>query len=450
MQATDIRSLVARHLEAEAAHDGQRAASYYAPDGYYENVPLGLRFAGRDAVAFQYDASYAAMPDGAVAIDGEVVDETGLVHWGTLRAHLSGPFLGLPATGRSVQLPFMARYEVRDGRIRGETLFWDLATFCDQAGLPLAEIQAAARMLRDAQAVPAGAAPSNTQHQWRASELGTAHTVVVDHGRVEYFECGRGTPIVFLHGWLSNANLWRKVVAQLSGRFRCLTVDLPFGSHRVPLRSDADLTPAGCGHLISGLLRALDLREVTLVGNDSGGAYAQIAAAADSERVARLVLNSCETPHDDFPPAQFAVLKALAASPDSLRQALTPLRDPSVRADPRAYGLLVKRPIDTAAWDSYALPILCDDGVLHDASKVMRSAASEDLRAAAARLIDGFERPVLFAWSPEDQIFPIAHAEAYAVALAAARVERIDDAYSFTPEDQPQHLAEAIARFATR
>src|SRR5215831_17712482 len=82
MQATDIRGLVARHLEAEAAHDGQRAASYYAPDGYYENVPLGLRFAGRDAVAFQYDASYAAMPDGAVAIDGEVVDETGLVHWG--------------------------------------------------------------------------------------------------------------------------------------------------------------------------------------------------------------------------------------------------------------------------------------------------------------------------------------------------------------------------------
>ena len=449
MQAADIRDLVARHLEAEAGHDGQRAASYYAPDGYYENVPLGLRFAGRDAVAFQYDASYAAMPDGAVAIEGEVVDESGLVHWGTLRAHLSGPFLGFPPTGRLVELPFMARYEVRDGHIRGETLFWDLATFCDQTGLPLVEIQAAARALRDAQAaaveVPVGAA-----YQWRSPELGEPYTVEVAHGTVQYFERGHGPTIVFLHGWLANANLWRKVVAQLTDRFRCLAFDLPLGSHRVPLRADADLTPAGCGRLISGLLRALDLHDVTLVGNDSGGAYAQIATAADPERVARLVLNSCETPHDDFPPEQFAVLKALAAEPQNLRQALTPLRDMAVRADPRAYGLLVKRPIEACAWDSYALPILCDDGVLHDVSKVMQSASGGDVHAAAATLIDAYKRPVLFAWSPEDRLFPLAHAEAYARALAAAHIERIDDAYSFTPEDQPTKLAEAIARFASR
>jgi steroid delta-isomerase-like uncharacterized protein len=449
MQAADIRNLVARHLEAEASHDGQRAASFYAPDGYYENVPLGLRFAGRDAVAFQYDASYAAMPDGAVAIDGEVVDETGLVHWGTLRAHLSGPFLGFRPTGRPLELPFMARYDVRDGHIRGETLFWDLATFCDQTGLPLSDVQAAARTLRDAQAV-AGATPFAALHQWRSPELGTQHAVAVEQGVIQYFDRGSGPAIVFLHGWLANANLWRRVVPQLSDRFRCLTFDLPFGSHRVPLPSDTDLTPAGCGRLIGALLRALDLRDVILVGNDSGGAYAQIATAMDPERVGRLVLNSCETPYDTFPPAQFAALTALAAAPQSLHQALEPLRDPAFRADERAYGLLAKRPIDESAWDSYALPILCDDGVLYDACKVMRSAADSELRTAAATLIDTFKRPVLFAWSPEDRLFPLAHAEAYASSLAAARIERIDDAYSFTPEDQPTQLAEAIARFASR
>jgi len=448
MQASDIRELVARHLEAEAAHDAQRAASYYARDGYYDNVPLGLRFAGRDAVAFQYEASYAAMPDGAVAIDGEVVDGTGLVHWGTLRAHLTGPFLGFPATGRSLQLPFMARYEVRDGQIRGETLFWDLAAFCEQTGLPVGEIQAAARALREAQVATAAEAAAPTLHYtWRSPELGAAREVAVEQGCVRYFERGRGPAIVFVHGWLTNANLWRKMVPRLSERFRCVTLDLPFGSHGAAVRADADLTPAGCGRLIGGVLRALDLEDVTLVGNDSGGAYSQIATAADPERVARLVLNSCETPRDTFPPPQFAALKALAASPQSLRDALAPLRDPAFRADARAYGLLVKRPIEDRAWDSYVLPILHDDGVLRDASKVMQSASEDDLRAAAAQLIDRFRRPVLFAWSPEDQLFPLAHAEEYARALADGRLERIDDAYSFTPEDQPDKLAQAIERF---
>ena len=69
------------------------------------------------------------------------------------------------------------------------------------------------------------------------------------------------------------------------------------------------------------------------------------------------------------------------------------------------------------------------------------------LHAAADRLIATYRRPVLFAWSPEDQLFPIAHAERYAAALANACVVRIDDAYSFTPEDQPGALAAAIATF---
>jgi len=52
---------------------------------------------------------------------------------------------------------------------------------------------------------------------------------------------------------------------------------------------------------------------------------------------------------------------------------------------------------------------------------------------------------VVFAWPSEDRVFPIAHAERYAASLADGRVVRIDDAYSFTPEDQPVALAAAIA-----
>ncbi len=287
---------------------------------------------------------------------------------------------------------------------------------------------------------------STAPHLWRSDLLGTPHTVELPHGRVESFERGAGPVLVFAHGWLANANLWRSVVDGLAGDFRCVTLDLPLGAHRVPMAPDADLSPVGCGELIAGVLDALDLHDVTLVGNDSGGAYSQIATAAHPDRIARLVLNSCETPYDAFPPPPFDGLPAVARDPAALGQLFEALRDRAVRAAPVAFGLLIKHPIDDLVSDSYALPCLANPDVLRDTAKVMSSAQSAPVHAAGAKLVERFERPVLFAWGPEDQVFPIAHAERYAQALIDAEVVEIPDAYSFTPEDQPAALADAIRR----
>src|SRR4051794_9300450 len=121
---------------------------------------------------------------------------------------------------------------------------------------------------------------SDQPHTGRSPDLGTRREIELPHGRVELYERGSGPPIVFAHGWLPNANLRRKAVPHLAGRFRCITVDLPLGPHRTPLRPDAPLDPDGCGRLLAGLVAAIDLSNVTLVGNDSGGAYSQCATAA--------------------------------------------------------------------------------------------------------------------------------------------------------------------------
>jgi pimeloyl-ACP methyl ester carboxylesterase len=282
---------------------------------------------------------------------------------------------------------------------------------------------------------------------WRSPDLGTQHEITLAQGTIRYWERGTGKPIVFAHGWLANANLWRKVVAHLAEDFRCIVPDLPFGSHLLPLNDGADLTPAGCGALIADFIAALDLNEVTLVGNDSGGAYSQIATAAHPERIGRLVLNSCETPYDLFPPPAFAALKQAAQSEEILGNALQVLRDRSFRASPQGYGFLIKHPIDDAASDSYALPILGGGRILRDAAKAMRSASETYVQAAGQTLIADFDRPVLFLWSPEDKFFPLESARRYAGELAHARVELIEDAYSFTPEDQPEILARKLAAF---
>jgi pimeloyl-ACP methyl ester carboxylesterase len=99
----------------------------------------------------------------------------------------------------------------------------------------------------------------------------------------------------------------------LASQFRCITLELPFGSHLLPMDEHADLSPAGCGQLIASALETRGIGDITIVGNDSGGAYSQIAVANYSDRVARLVLNSCETPSDEFPPRPFDALPIVAA-----------------------------------------------------------------------------------------------------------------------------------------
>jgi pimeloyl-ACP methyl ester carboxylesterase len=289
-------------------------------------------------------------------------------------------------------------------------------------------------------------------HRWRSDLLGERRAVEVRGGVLECFERGAGPTLVLCHGWLANANLWREVVNLLCGEFRCLTLDLPLGSHLTPMDADADLSPAGVAGLIAGALEQLDVNGATLVGNDSGGAYSQIALAQHgariADRISGLVLTSCETPYDEWPPPPFDGLPAAARDPEMLGQLLGALEDPAIRATPPAYGLLLKHPVEPEVSDSYALPASRDQGVLHDVAKAMASTSTAPVRAAGEHLIANSELPVRLIWSSEDEVFPLAHAERYASALKRGELVQIDDAYSFTPEDCPEALAEAICRFA--
>jgi len=288
-------------------------------------------------------------------------------------------------------------------------------------------------------------------HRWRAELLGEARALDLPDGRLDYFERGEGPALLFSHGWLANANLWRKVVDILCDEFRCLALDLPLGSHRTPMNAGANLSPEGVAGLIAAAAEALDLHAVTLVGNDSGGAYSQIALAQHGDlgkRLSRLVLTSCETPYDEWPPKPFDGLPEAARDPQALRQLLAALEDPAVRALPVAYGLLAKHPLEPEAFDSYALPAGRDEGVLRDVAKAMSSASTDPVRAAGEHLIEHSDLPTLLIWSSEDEVFPLAHAQRYASALRDGSLVQIGNSFSFTPEDQPAPVAEAIRSFA--
>lgn len=157
MTAKEMHDVAARHVAAEDAHDAQRAAETYHRECFYETPALGTRFVGKDQVAMQYGALFEAMPDAVVEYDGEAYGSDVLVHWGTFRGTLTGNFLGVPPTGRRVEFPVVALLFFKDGLMAGERVFYDLATFCDQAGLALSTVRAAAGAVSAALAGTTGA-----------------------------------------------------------------------------------------------------------------------------------------------------------------------------------------------------------------------------------------------------------------------------------------------------
>ena len=280
----------------------------------------------------------------------------------------------------------------------------------------------------------------------RSADLGSVREVRLSAGTVRYCERGEGRPIVFVHGLLVNGDLWRKVVPPLAANFRCITPDWPLGAHEAALDADADLSIEGVARLVAELLEALDLDDVVLVANDTGGAITQVVMTQHPARVGAVVLTPCDC-FENFLPAMFRPLQWLAHVPPLLTATLQALRIPAARRLPLALGWLAKRPIERSVEDGYAGPILADAGIRRDTYKVLR-AISPRVTLDAAEKLPGFDRPVLLAWATEDRFFPPEHAHRLAGLLPRAEITWIADSYTFVSEDRPEPLAERIAAFA--
>jgi pimeloyl-ACP methyl ester carboxylesterase len=280
---------------------------------------------------------------------------------------------------------------------------------------------------------------------WRAQTLGPSRVLELGQGRrVRAHVTGDGPPIVFVHGALVNANLWRKVVPRLDGLKR-VTLDLPLGSHLEPLPKNADVSPPALADLIADAVEALDLDDVTLVGSDTGGGLSQILVTRRPERIGALVLASCDA-FDNFPPRLFRVVLAPARIPGAIPLAFAGLRLRALRRLPIAYGWLTSEPIDPDAEDSYVLPALTSGEVRRDLRRVLAGLDPRHTIDAALGL-SKFPGPALIAWSAEDRFFPLDHGERLAKIIPGARFERIEGARTFSPEDRPERLADLIGAF---
>jgi len=269
--------------------------------------------------------------------------------------------------------------------------------------------------------------------------------IELSQGVVRYREQGTGTPIVLIHGLLVNGNVWDRLVPLLAGQGRCVVPDLPLGSHSLPMNKDADLSAPAIAELIAEFIERLELEDVTLVGNDTGGALCQLVAADHRERLGRLVLTTCDAFENFPPPAVRPLLTALklpgALAATSVLGRLRAVRGAAFKAMP-----LTMQPIPDEQVKSWVAP-LANKRIRADLAKVVRGIDPADTVAAAERLRD-FDRPALIAWGAEDRFFPFSDAERLAATLPNARLERIPNARAFVQLDAPERLAEMIGSVA--
>jgi pimeloyl-ACP methyl ester carboxylesterase len=269
--------------------------------------------------------------------------------------------------------------------------------------------------------------------------------VQVSSGTIRYRDEGTGRPILFVHGVLVNGALWGPVVSRLRDEFRCIAPDWPLGSHRVPMDARADLTPTGLADLVAEVIERLDLHDVTLVGNDSGGAIAQLVATRHPDRIERLVLTNCDA-FDQFPPRMFGYLRWATFVPGAVSVLAQSMRMRAVRRLPIAFGWLTTRPMDDDLVESFVRPSIEDARIRRDTKKFLRAISPRYTRAAA-QLLPRFDKPALIAWGRDDRFFAAENARRLAELLPNAELEWVDGARAFVPQDRPDRLAELLRDF---
>lgn len=271
-------------------------------------------------------------------------------------------------------------------------------------------------------------------------------TIDLPQGAVAYRTAGpadsAAPPVVFVHPFLMDGSLWTTVADRLAAQgIRSYSPDWPLGSHRTPLGPGADLSPRGVAALIVSFLDALDLQDVTIVGNDTGGALCQFVLDSDPRRVGRVVLANCDA-FDSFPPFPFSAIFRLLKGRARIRLNLQPMRLRAFRHSPMGLGLLATKldPAQTRAWMA---PCLDNPAIRREAVQFLKAMKPEELRDVSTRL-NRFDGPVALVWGTADRVFTPELGRRLQQAFRNARFVEVPGAKTLVPLDAPDALVDEI------
>jgi pimeloyl-ACP methyl ester carboxylesterase len=262
------------------------------------------------------------------------------------------------------------------------------------------------------------------------------HSIETASGRIAYTELGTGPVALFVHGVLLNGHVWRRQLAHLSDIRRCIALDLlAHGDTEIAVDQDVSVTANAA--MIGEFLDALDIEQVDLIGNDSGGGIAQIFAALHPERVRSLTLTDCDA-HDNWPPEAFKPFLVTAAA-GGLRATLDAMvADKAIYRSPQALGPAYEHPehLTDGDIDTYLQPLVRTEQRTRDFQRFLAAFDSKHTLAVEAQL-KTLAVPTLIVWGTDDVYFDVKWSQWLADIIPGTRRRvELQGARIFFPEER--------------
>ena len=274
--------------------------------------------------------------------------------------------------------------------------------------------------------------------------LSHRRSLTTPSGEIAYTELGTGPAVLFVHGVGTSGLLWRNAIEELRGTSRCVAVDLP--AHGGSAARD-DMSAAALAGVLAELCDGLGLGQVDLVGNDTGGAVAQIFAARHPEWLRSLTLTNCDC-EGNFPPPDFApvieqarqgalapLLAALAANPETWP------------TNPLSVGYQYPERVSEEVWRAYLTGIGGTIERARESERLLAALDAADIEAVGEPL-RALDVPTLLVWGTGDTGFDIKWAYYLRDLIPGAKeVVEVDGAKIFVPEERPEDLVPHLRRF---
>ncbi len=259
-------------------------------------------------------------------------------------------------------------------------------------------------------------------------------------GGVSYTDVGQGPVTLFVHGVFTNGRLWRNCVRLLSDHRRCVSVDLPGHGHTRPTGHPSVW---GLADAVGTVIDGLGLRDIHLVGNDTGGAVSQVVLTRDRGKFATFALTNCDT-EGNFPPAAFRPA-VWAAKSGLLRVVGKPLvRRPTIAKQIYRTGYQHVSAVPDDVIADYLAPILGTAEGVRFMTALLSSMHPQQL-APIRPLLQTCEVPTAIVWGTGDIFFRRPWAD-WLVDLipGATSVTEIPGGRLFFPDERAPELVDAL------
>jgi pimeloyl-ACP methyl ester carboxylesterase len=261
--------------------------------------------------------------------------------------------------------------------------------------------------------------------------------------RVNVLDTGGGgerPPLLFVHGWSSNWQIFLLNIAEFMKTHRCLALDLPgFGASEMPAES---ISINGYARTVDAVCDALGVECVSVVGNSMGGFIGAELALSFDTRVDRLVLVSAaglSTEHLAQTPAVVLARLVTTGVPYTGLVEHHVVRRPRLRR--AAMQWVVRYPEKLSVPLSQELVLSFGKPGFVPALKALLEYSYRDRLAA-------IEIPVLIVWGRNDLLVPVEDAALYQRLIGDnARVEVFEDTGHAPMIERPSRFNELLREF---